>query len=87
MVSKTEAISEYRQIRDGGVFQRVLDAMLEGGKSGVDLGISIIPGVLIVCTLVMLLTFEPSVDPVTGANVYLGMAYEGIGLLPALCEN
>ena len=87
MVSKTEAISEYRQIRDGGVFQRVLDAMLEGGKSGVDLGISIIPGVLIVCTLVMLLTFEPSVDPVTGANVYLGMAYEGIGLLPALGEN
>lgn len=80
-------VKEERVIRNGGVFQRALDAMLEGGKSGVDLGIAIIPGVLIICTLVMLLTFGPSTDPVTGHAVYTGAAYEGIGLLPKIGEK
>lgn len=78
---------DYREIRDGNLFQRVLDAMLEGGKAGVEMGLSIIPGVLIICTFVMLLTFGPSTDPVTGEAVYLGVAYEGVALLPALCEK
>ncbi|MCH1960458.1 MULTISPECIES: hypothetical protein [Romboutsia] len=77
-------IEEYREIRDGNIFQRVLDAILEGGKSGVELGLAIIPGVLIVCTLVMLLTFGPSIDPNTGKEVYTGAAYEGIALLPVI---
>ncbi|MEG1027555.1 MAG: hypothetical protein RSE07_02595, partial [Oscillospiraceae bacterium] len=67
--------------------QRILDSMLEGGKNGVELGMAIIPGVLVVCTLVMLLTFGPSVDPKTGAEIYTGAAYEGIGLLPALGDK
>ncbi|CEP80354.1 hypothetical protein QJR30_07510 [Paraclostridium sordellii] len=75
---------EYREIRNGSLFQRILDSMLEGGKNGVELGMAIIPGVLVVCTLVMLLTFGPSVDPKTGAEIYTGAAYEGIALLPAL---
>lgn len=83
---KVEAM-EYREIRDGSLFQRILDSMLEGGKSGVDLGMAIIPGVLVVCTLVMLLTFPASVDPKTGAEVYTGAAYEGIALLPALGDK
>lgn len=78
---------EYREIRDGSLFQRILDSMLEGGKNGVELGMAIIPGVLVVCTLVMLLTFGPSVDPKTGAEIYTGAAYEGIGLLPALGDK
>ena len=78
---------EERVIREGSVFQRFLDAVLEGGKSGVDLGLAIIPGVLVVCTLVMLLTFGPSTDPTTGAKVYTGAAYEGIGLLPVFGEK
>jgi len=78
---------EERVIREGSVFQRFLDAVLEGGKSGVDLGLAIIPGVLVVCTLVMLLTFGPSTDPTTGAKVYTGAAYEGIGLLPIIGEK
>ncbi len=78
---------EYREIRNGSLFQRILDSMLEGGKSGVELGLAIIPGVLVVCTLVMLLTFGPSIDPNTGAEVYTGAAYEGIGLLPALGDK
>lgn len=83
---KVEAM-EYREVREGSLFQRLLDSMLEGGKNGVELGMAIIPGVLVVCTLVMLLTFGPTIDPKTGAEVYTGAAYEGIALLPALGDK
>ena len=43
-----------------GTFVRLLGALLEGGKSGVDIGLAIIPGVLIICTLVMMFTFGGS---------------------------
>lgn len=78
---------EYREIREGNTFQRALDAMLEGGKNGVEMGMAIIPGVLVVCTMVMLLTFGPSTDPNTGVQVYTGAAYEGIALLPIIGEK
>ncbi|TQQ85866.1 hypothetical protein EXD82_01235 [Peptacetobacter hominis] len=73
---------EFREVREGNLFQRVLDAMLEGGKLGVDMGMAIIPGVLIVCTGVMMLTFGPSAD-----GTYTGAAYEGVKLLPLLGEK
>lgn len=81
----TEEFIEYRTIREGSTFQRVLGAMLEGGKSGVDLGLSVIPGILVVCTIVMMLTFGPS-GVENGVAVYTGAAYEGIGLLPKIGE-
>ncbi len=56
---------------------RVIDALMAGGKKGVALGLGIIPGVLIICTVVMMLTNGPS-----DAGTYTGAAYEGIGLLP-----
>lgn len=84
---KGAKIEEFREIRDGNVFQRGLDAILEGGKLGVEMGMAIIPGVLVVCTLVMLLTFGPSTDPATGQAVYTGAAYEGIKLLPAIGDK
>ncbi|NMS89135.1 hypothetical protein HGQ85_04275 [Clostridioides difficile] len=84
---KGTKIEEFREIRDGNVFQRGLDAILEGGKLGVEMGMAIIPGVLVVCTLVMLLTFGPSTDPATGQAVYTGAAYEGIKLLPAIGDK
>ena len=56
--------------------------MIEGGTLGVDLGMAIIPGVLIVCTGVMMLTFGPSAD-----GTYTGAAYEGIRLLPLIGEK
>ena len=34
----------------------VLDALMEGGKKGVSMGLAIIPGVLIICSIVMMLT-------------------------------
>ena len=61
------------------LFQRILDALLDGGRTGVDVGLAIIPGVLIISTLVMLLTFGPS-----ASGAYTGAAYEGVELLPAL---
>ena len=37
-------------------FLHILDALMEGGKKGVDMGLAIIPGVLIICTIVIMLT-------------------------------
>lgn len=61
------------------LFQRVLDSLLDGGRTGVDVGLAIIPGVLIISTLVMMLTFGPS-----ASGAYTGAAYEGTELLPFL---
>lgn len=60
-------------------FIRALNAVLDGGKSGVDVGLAIIPGVLVISTFVMILTFGPS-----AAGSYTGAAYEGTELLPFL---
>ena len=68
-----------RIIRNGSIGTRLLDSTLEGGKSGVSLGAAIVPGVLIICTIVMVLTNGPSAE-----GVYTGAAYEGVGLLPAI---
>jgi len=62
-----------------GPFLRTLNAMLDGGKSGVEIGLSIIPGVLIISTIVMMVTFGASLD-----GTYTGAAYEGVPLLPWL---
>lgn len=58
-------------------FIRCLNAILDGGKSGVEVGLSIIPGVIVISTFVMLLTFGPS-----AGGAYTGAAYEGTELLP-----
>ena len=62
-----------------GPFLRTLNAMLDGGKSGVEIVLSIIPGVLIISTIVMMVTFGASLD-----GTYTGAAYEGVPLLPWL---
>jgi len=67
-----------RQIRDGNIGNRILGAILDGGHNGVKMGVSIVPGVLVICTLVMMLTMKM---PEGG---YTGGAYEGIALLPWL---
>jgi len=64
----------------GGVFLRFLNSILDGGKSGVDLGLQIIPGVLIISTIIMIITFGPN-DPDAG---YQGLAYEGVPVLPKI---
>lgn len=63
------------------VFIRLLDALLDGGRSGVEVGVAIIPGVLIISTFVMMFTFG------AGANGYDGSAYQGVELLPWLANK
>ena len=68
---------------EGNAFQRFLNAMLDGGKSGVGIGVAIIPGVLCISTIVMMLTFGPA-----GENgEYLGKAYEGVPVITWLADK
>ena len=65
------------EVKETSMFTRILNSLLDGGKTGVDVGLSIIPGVLIISTFVMILTFG------AGSNgTYDGAAYEGIEFLP-----
>lgn len=75
---KFAADEEEEVVEEKSMFIRTLNALLDGGRTGVDVGMAIIPGVLIISTLVMILTFGPS------DGTYDGQAYEGIELLPFL---
>ncbi len=74
-IKKTEAEGKNKE---DSLFTRILNAVLDGGKGGVEVGLAIIPGVLVISTLVMMLTFG------AGPNGYDGSAYQGIELLPTL---
>jgi len=63
---------------EGSLFLRLLNSILDGGKMGVDIGLAIIPGVLIISSVIMIVTFGAK-DPSIG---YQGLAYEGVPLLP-----
>ena len=80
-VSETEADAELpekmRRIRKGSAGYRFIESMLSGGRKGVDMGISIIPGVLVICSVVLMLTNGPSAD-----GTYTGAAGEGVAFLP-----
>ena len=52
-------------VESKSTFIRVLNSLLDGGRTGVDVGIAIIPGVLIISTLVMILTFGASAEGYT----------------------
>lgn len=65
------------------LFMRILDSILDGGKEGVNIGLSIIPGVLVISSAVMILTF--GADKATGA--FTGAAYQGVELLPYLADK
>ena len=67
---------------EGSIFQRFLNSMLDGGKSGVGIGVAIIPGVLCISTIVMMLTFGKGDD-----GVYTGVAYEGVPVITWLANK
>lgn len=69
---------EKRTIRAGGHFERFMSSLMDGAKSGVTLGLACASGTVLVCTIVMILTFGPSGPD----GEYLGVAYEGVRLLP-----
>lgn len=75
--SSVEIPENSRVVREGSAGSRFIQAILNGGKVGVDMGLSIIPGVVIICTLVIILTNGPGAE-----GVYTGAANEGVGILP-----
>ena len=75
-------LTDAERQRKKGFMLRLLDSLLNGGKNGVELGLGIVPGVLVICTVVMMLTYGPS-----ASGAYTGGAYEGIGLLPKLGDR
>lgn len=77
-----EEEAEEKEEEKKSLFTRILDCLLDGGRSGVEVGMSIIPGVLIISTFVMILTFGPSVS-----GAYTGAAYEGVEILPWLADK
>lgn len=85
IIPANDNLNKLREVRVGNVFERVLDATLEGGKSGVELGLAIIPGVVIICTLVMIFTFGPS-ETIDGVAIYTGAKKEGVALFPKIGE-
>lgn len=64
------------------IFMRFLNAILDGGKNGVELGLAIIPGVLIITTMVILITFGPG-----EGGIYNGAAGQGVPILPWLAQK
>ena len=72
---------EEKKEAEKGVFLRTLNSLLDGGKGGVEVGVAIIPGVLVISSLVMILTFGA---PEGGYN---GGAYQGVELLPYLANK
>ena len=82
-VSNTDGDSQKISFKsEGGIFLRALNAILDGGKTGVELGLAIIPGVLVISTAVMILTFGPA-----DTGEYTGAAYEGVAFLPWFAEK
>ena len=73
-----EEVKEEETEQKDGIFMRFLNAILDGGKNGVELGLQIIPGVLIITTIVILLTFGP------GPEGYTGASSQGVPVLPWL---
>ena len=71
-----------RLVRKGNLGNRTLGALLDGGANGLKLGAGIVPGVLIICTLVMILMNGPA-----DGGLYTGAAYEGVGLIPAVAAK
>lgn len=81
-VEASEIVAEEKKETSKSTFIRVLNSLLDGGRTGVDVGLAIIPGVLIISSLVMILTFGAS-----ATGEYTGAAYEGVELLPFLAQK
>jgi len=84
-IKKIEGDEFLRETREGTFVNRFLESALDGGKNGVDIGLQIIPGILIISTFIIMLTNGQPVNSVTGELMpYSGAAKEGIGYLPAI---
>ena len=60
---------------------RFLKAILDGGRNGLETSFQMIPGVLVICTMVLMLTLDK------GAAGYDGSAYQGVPVLAWLARQ
>jgi hypothetical protein len=67
---------------DVSLLNRVMSGLLDGGQTGVELGLKIIPGACIVCTLIMMMTYGPS-----ASGAYTGAAFEGVRVFSWIGER
>lgn len=67
-----------RETREGTFANRILESSLDGGKNGVEIGLQIIPGILIISTFIIMITNQ---EPTGG---FTGSALEGVGYLPMI---
>ena len=74
--------NETEGLPEKSVGLRLIESTLSGGKSGVKIGLEIIPGVLIICSLVLMLTNGPSAE-----GTYTGAAFEGVGVFPWIADK
>ena len=80
-IKEVDGIERMREIREGSFVNRFLESSLDGGKNGVEIGLQIIPGILIISTIIMMFTYQPPIDGFTGD------ALEGIGYLPTIGQH
>lgn len=74
--------NRYRVVSPGSPGRRLIESLLSGGKSGVEMGMAIIPGVIVICTTVLILTNGPGPN-----GVYTGAAGEGVPIIPWLGQK
>ena len=74
-------VMRFREVRAGNLAQRILQSLLDGGAHGVQMGLSIMPGIIVMCTMIMMLTYG------AGDAGYTGAAYEGIAFFPWLGDK
>ena len=77
-IKRVEGDEFLRECRESTFVNRFLESALDGGKNGVEIGLQIIPGILIISTFIIMLTNQMP------AGGYTGAALEGIGLIPEL---
>ena len=70
-----------RKIRPGSTGSRIMGALLDGGQTGVTMGLGIVAPNVIICTFVMMLVRVPPGGEFTGG------AMEGIGLIPLIANK
>lgn len=75
-------IMAFRQVREGSKGQRLIESVLDGAKSGVKIGLDIIPGVVVITTIVLLITNGKGAD-----GIYTGDLGEGIPIMPIIGEK
>ncbi|WP_138159244.1 CD0519/CD1768 family membrane protein [Peptoniphilus catoniae] len=64
------------------IFSRFINSLIKGGASGVELGFQIIPGVLLICSFVLLIS-----NTAPAGGVYDGSAGQGVPILPYIGEK